>query len=247
MVHFDETSIRVNGKNHWVHNSSNTEATYQTVSPKRGAIGIEENGVLIDFDGIAVHDCWRSYWDFDCEGHAVCCAHLLRELEGVKTTYPDHNWATEFAGLLMDMKTTKEQALSAGKRSLPEDILESFSTRYDSIMEEASEQCPMPIVKHNKRGPVKKTFEGNLICRLKDLKDSVCMFVHRFEVPFDNNLAERDVRNVKTKAKVSGCFRTLEGAEEYIGIRSFLSTAAKHNMDSYSALTSAFQGKYSTF
>ncbi len=240
--HFDETGAYVAGGLMWVHNSSNAEYTYQTVSEKRGHEGMDENGVLPSFGGIAMHDCWSSYWHYDGIDHAVCCAHLLRELTGIEENYPDHTWATEFKRLLLYEKKAKDKAISKGRDKLSYYYLHRFDTEYDRIMEIAEAECPPPPSPMKKRGRKKKGKERSLIERLIVLKASVCMFAYNFEVPFDNNQAERDVRNVKTKVKVAGCFRSVKGTQDYLSVMSYLSTGRKHGISVFDALTAAFAG-----
>ena len=105
--HFDETGTRVDKKLWWVHDASNCEYTYLDISPKRGAAGMEQCGVLSGFKGIAMHDCWTSYWSYPDIQHAVCCAHLLRELTGIDENHPDQKWASAFTDLLLEMKRSK--------------------------------------------------------------------------------------------------------------------------------------------
>ncbi len=243
VVHFDETGTDVNGKIAWVHSSSTKDLTYQTVSAKRGQEGMEENGVLPSFKGVGVHDCWMPYWKYELPHHAVCCAHLLRELTGIEEFSPGHEWAPRFKALLMDMKKAKERTMARGEDAIPPDVRQSFDAEYDQILKEAEAACPEPPNPPGKRrGRKKRGKERALIERLKALKASVCLFLHNFSVPFDNNQAERDVRNVKTKTKVSGCFRTEAGAKDYLDIMSFLSTGAKHGVSVFDALTAAFAG-----
>ena len=243
VVHFDETGTDVNGKTIWVHNSSTPSLTYQTISGRRGQAGMEANGVLPRFGGIGVHDCWASYWKYEGIGHAVCCAHLLRELTWVEEFSPAHDWAPRFKSLLLDMKKAKERTLSRGGSEISQYYKKKFDDEYDRIIEEAEAVCPdAPDPPCGKRGRRKKGKERSLIERLKSLKDSICMFLHNFIVPFDNNQAERDVRNVKTKTKVSGCFRTEDGAQDYLDVMSYLSTGMKHGVGVFDALTAAFAG-----
>ena len=243
VVNFDETGLRAIGKLLWAHNSSNDKYTYQSVNEKRGSIGMEDNGVLPDFTGIAVHDCWGSYQNFEQIEHALCCAHLLRKLNAVKENEERHIWAERFQILLIKMKTAKEKAVLLGQTFLRKELLEAFSKEYDDIMCYADIECPPPEVpKERKRGKIKKGKTRALIERLKKFKDDVCRFVHNFAVPFDNNQAERDVRNVKTKTKVSGCFRSIKGAQDYLKIMSFISTGNKHGINAFDALTAAFSG-----
>ena len=160
---------------------------------------MDGNGVLPVYKGTAVHDCWGPYWGFQDVIHAVCLAHILRELKWVIEFIPEHTWAAE--------------------------------------------ECPdPPDPPDRKRGRKKKGKERALIERLRRLKDAVCLFVHDFAVPFDNNQAERDVRNIKTKTKVSGCFRTEEGLQDYLDVMSYLGTAKKHGVSVFEALTAAFNG-----
>lgn len=243
VANFDETGTDVNGKTIWVHNSSTPELTYQTIHAKRGKDGMEGNGVLTGFTGVAVHDCWASYWNYGDVTHAICNAHLLRELTGVEQYSAEHKWAPEFKTLLRSMKKARDKAVAKGKTELSYYYLHKFDAEYDRLMKMADEECPLPANPlPKKKGRPKKGKERSLIERLVELKASVCLFVRNISVPFDNNLAERDVRNVKTKTKVSGCFRTEEGAQNYLDIMSYISTGRKHGISAFDALTAAFAG-----
>ena len=239
--HFDETGARLGGGLYWVHNSSTSKYTYQTISKKRGKVGIDANGVLPNFHGVAMHDCWSPYWKYDGLLHAICNAHLLRELTGIEDFEPDHTWAFSFKALLRAMKKAKDRAVAKGKSGLSPSYLAKFSREYDLIMAVAEEECPEPPdLPRKKRGKKKKGKERALIERLIKLKDAVCLFIRDFKVPFDNNQAERDVRNVKTKVKVAGCFRSEGGAQNYLDVMSFLSTGMKHQISVFDVLTAAF-------
>ncbi|MBQ9219661.1 IS66 family transposase [Succinivibrio sp.] len=244
VVNFDETGVRVEGSTQWVHNSSNAKYTYLTVNKKRGQEGIEDNGVIQNIGGTAVHDCWGAYWKFKDILHAVCCAHLLRELIANIENNPTHVWTERFKTLLITMKTAKEKAIEQGKTTLSENLIKVLGKEYDEIMAYAEKECPPPDkIEPKKRGKKKKGKERALIDRLIKLKDSVCLFIHNFLAPIDNNQAERDLRNVKTKANVSGCFRTKAGAQTYLKITSYLSTAKKHGINAFEALALAFKGE----
>lgn len=225
--HFDETGTRVDGKTWWVHDASNCEYTYLDISPKRGSAGMEQCGVLPGFRGIAVHDCWAPYWKYGDITHAVCCAHLLRELTGVCENHPDQEWASGFIGLLMEMKKARDKAAEAGKESLSGYYLRKFDKRYDELIGKGREENPIPDLPEKKRGRRKKGKVLALVERLAQYKASVCLFVKNFFVPFDNNQAERDLRMIKVKTKVSGCFRSEEGARDYLKIMSYVGTAHK--------------------
>jgi len=243
VAHFDETGTHMNGKVIWVHNSSTADMTYQTVNEKRGKVGIDENGVLPGFSGVAMHDCWSPYWKYEDADHAVCNAHLLRELTGVEEYSPEHKWAPGFKELLGSMKKAKERAIQNGKTSLSYYYLHKFEVEYNRLMELADKECPAPRDDSpKKRGRRKRGKERALIERLTLIKGSVCLFIKDFDVPFDNNQAEQDVRNVKTKSKVSGCFRTKDGIQNYLDIMSFLGTGRKHGVSAFEALTEAFKG-----
>lgn len=240
VVHFDETGIDVNGKTLWVHNASTDQLTYQTLSKKRGQAGMDEGGILPNFSGTGVHDCWMSYWKYDAMTHAVCNAHLLRELTAMEEYSPAHKWAPTFKTLLLDMKSAKEKAEEQGLQQINVDHLQQFITQYDQILALADQECPDPTIGQNQRH--KKGKERSLIERLRRLKDSVCLFIRNFAVSFDNNQAERDVRNVKTKDKVAGCFRSETGAKNYLDLMSYISTGKKHGVNAFDALTAAFSG-----
>lgn len=152
IVHFDETGTRVDGKTRWVHNASNNHYTYLTVEDKRGHEGITSSGVLSNFKGIAVHDCWGSYWKYDDVTHAVCCAHLLRELTGVMENYPEQVWATEMLDLLLKMKEVRDRAVFMGKESLSYYYTHGFKKSYMSIIKKARELNPLPEKILGKRG-----------------------------------------------------------------------------------------------
>lgn len=212
--HFDETGTRVNKKLWWVHNASNCEYTYLDLSQKRGSKGMDQCGVLPKFKGIAMHDCWSSYWNYPDMEHAVCCAHLLRELTGIEENHPEQTWTSAFIDLLMEMKKVKDKAVKKGKESLSYYHLHKFDKKYDELIELAKKENPLPETTEKKRGRKKRKILALVEC-LTDYKASVCLFVHNFMVPFDNNQAERDIRMIKVKTKVSGCFRTEDGARDY--------------------------------
>ena len=240
--HFDETGTRVDKKLWWVHDASNCAYTYLDISPRRGFAGMEQCGVLTKFQGIAVHDCWASYWNYPDIQHAVCCAHLLRELTGVSENHPEQTWAPAFINLLLEMKKAKEKAVEAGKESLSYYYHHKFDKKYDELIKLAREENPLPETTGKKRGRKKKGKILALAERLANYKASVCLFTHNFAVPFDNNQAERDLRMIKVKTKVSGCFRSEEGAREYLKIMSYVGTAHKQGYNAYEAIRNAISG-----
>ena len=242
LMHCDETGTRIDGKTWWVHNASDRDFTFLSVNRKRGRIGMDAAGILPDFHGIIVHDCWGSYWKYQDALHAVCCAHLLRELNGVEENHPEQKWATRFKELLIAMKKVKDKALAAGKDEVSYYHLHKFDKQYDEIIKTAYEENPLQEPATKKRGRQKKSKVLNLICRLENYKASVCLFIRNLCVPFDNNQAERDLRMIKVKTKVSGCFRSEEGAQEYLTIMSYIGTAHKHGINAFTAIREALNG-----
>ena len=237
LVHFDETGTRVDGKLWWVHTSCNELFTYLTINRKRGAEGTIANGVFPRMKGIAAHDCWKPYWRIrDDIMHAICNAHILRELNGLIDNHPQQTWASKFQKLLLRMKKVKERAIARGKDKLSYYHLHKFDQEYDELIEIAYSENPEPENPPVKKGRKKRGKVLALIDRLRDYKEAVCLFIKDFMVPFDNNEAERAIRNVKTKTKVSGCFRTEDGAEDYLNIMSIVGTAKKHGHSGFDAI-----------
>lgn len=243
IAHADETGLNVNSQKYWVHTASTDKYTYLILHKRRGLEGVKANGAIVDYKGVVVHDCWGPYFKLDNIKHSVCCAHILRELNGVIDAEESHVWAKRFKHLLLNMKKSKEQALDSNKTELDESLLKLLLKEYDEILDYADIEFPSPKKIEGKgRGRTKKGKTRSLIERLRKLKDEVCRFVQDFTVPFDNNLAERDLRNIKTKIKVSGCFRTTEGAENYLKIMSYIGTAKKNGINAVKALKAAFDG-----
>ena len=240
--HFDETGLHINGKLQYAHVASSDAYTYLYLHKKRGFEAMDAGGILPAYHGVAVHDCWRSYWHYETD-HAVCCAHLLRELNGVQENHPKQAWAPAFSKLLLDMKAAKEQAIESNKQSLESEALQEFRQRYDAILKTGMEENPLPEKTPGKRGPTKKGKVLSLIERLREYKGAVCLFIENFAVPFDNNQAERDLRMIKVKAKVTGGFRTEAGAQEYLTIMSYIGTAKKQGVNPFVAISHALIGK----
>ena len=239
--HFDETGLHINGKLQYAHVASSGEYTYLYLHKKRGHEAMDDGGILPVFAGTAVHDCWRPYWHYDT-AHAVCCAHLLRELNGVEENHPEQTWAPAFAKLLLDMKVAKEQSIESKQHCLDPAVLQEHSQRYDAILETGMRENPLPEKAPGKRGRTKRGKVLSLIERLKEYKGAVCLFAENFAVPFDNDQAERDLRMIKVKAKVTGGFRTEAGAQEYLRIMSYVGTAKKQGVNPFEAISRALSG-----
>ena len=207
-ANFDETSVRVNGKNHWVHTAGNSEATYNTVHESRGTGGTDDNGVLKEFKGIAVHDCLPQYFKYDNCTHAVCNAHLVRELQGVIDN-TKQVWATDMQTLLRDTKKSVDEHKADGQTALPNDLLVRFNQEYDRILALGEVESPRNLDTR------KQTKSRNLLDRFVQYRMEITRFADNFDVPFTNNQAERDIRNTKVKVKVAGCFRSVDGAKNF--------------------------------
>ena len=240
--HFDETGTRVDGRTWWVHVACNDKFTYLYLNRKRGKEAMDTGGVLTMFEGIAVHDCWKPYWKYGNIRHAICNAHILRELNGVIENHPDQEWAPAFKKLLLDMLKAKDKALADEKEQLSNYLLNKFSKIYDEVLEKGLQENPLPEAPAKKRGRRKRGKVRALIDRLQEYKASVCLFIENFAVPFSNNQAEQDIRIVKVKTKVSGCFRTENGASDYLKIMSYVGTAKKHGMNPFVAIKQAITG-----
>lgn len=240
VVHFDESGVRVVGKLHWLHVASTPELTYYGVDPKRGQEGMDEVGILPEFEGRAIHDHWQSYFNYQQCQHGLCNAHHLRELNFIVEQY-GQPWAAEMAQLLLDIKSEIEQ-LPPDQFTLATDVLESYSQQYDKLIDRGLKANPQPPPPAGKRGRKKQTPPKNLLDRLQKYKAETLAFMYDRQVPFDNNLAERDVRMVKVKQKVSGSFRTLPGAETFCAIRSYISTVRKHGHNVIHEIYNAFNG-----
>ena len=235
IIHADESGMSVNGANWWLHNASTPELTYMTAHQKRGADGIDDNGVLTGYTGVVVHDFWSPYFKYDCI-HAMCCAHLLRELNWVDEN-TKQTWAAKMRTLLCKMKIVKEDYIEADRVELSRYYITKFAREYAEIISLGDMETP-----HNPFSR-KQSKSRNLLERFIDYKDEITLFAHDFNVPFDNNQAERDIRNVKVKQKVSGTFRSQEGLKNYADTYSVIGTATKQGLSVFKTLKNIVTGK----
>jgi transposase len=241
VLHQDETGLSVAGKRHWMHVSATEHLTHYAVHPKRGKEALDAIGILQDFAGVSVHDGWRSYWQYACQ-HATCNVHHLRDLTFLHEEQ-HQAWAQQMKALLLDMKAAVEQARTEGRQSLHLLEVADWKAQYVALLAEGYRTNPLdPPPKVGKKGRRKQSAARNLLDRLFKHQEAVLLFLDNFAVPFDNSLAERDLRMVKVQQKVSGCFRSEAFAGAFCRIRGYLSTLRKQGMAVLTALEQALVG-----
>ena len=237
LAHFDETGLRVEGKNHWLHVASNIWWTHLFVHPKRGKKALSsDQSIIKEFKGWAIHDCWSSYFGYQQAQHALCGAHLLRELQALIER--DSLWARSMHRLLRTLYHMSGQ----GQEALSARQFHKASVLFDRIIHRADEEEPPPI-RRKKRGKAKATKGRNLFERMRKYKNAVLAFAQCSQVPFTNNLAERDIRHAKIKTKVATSFRTMKGAKVYARIAAIVSSSRKQQINPFDQLHALFQGK----
>jgi transposase len=240
---FDETGLRVNGKLMWLHVACTDSLTYYFIHAKRGQIAMDAMDILPNFQGTSVHDGLASYAHYDCK-HGLCNAHHLRELLFVVERY-QQVWADEMMILLVDIKKLVEAAKDDGLENLTSEQISDCERRYQEILEKGFTANPPPPIEPDapkKKGRPKQSPPKNLLDRLKDNQSAVLAFMYDFRVPFDNNQAERDLRMMKLKQKISGGFRSEMGAQMFCRIRGYISTLRKQGIDVLDALRQVLLG-----
>jgi transposase len=241
VLHQDETGLSVAGKRHWVHVSATATLTHYAAHPKRGKEALEAIGILPHFAGVSVHDGWRSYWAYACQ-HATCNVHLVRDLTFLAEEQ-HQDWAAQMKDLLLSMKEAVEQVCAEGGSALHPLEVADWQAQYQVILLEAD--AAQPTEAHpppQRKGRRKHTAARNLLDRLSKQQDAVLLFMHNLAVPFDNNLAERDLRMIKVQQKISGCFRSPAGAHAFCRIRGYLSTLRKQGLALLNALEQVLLG-----
>jgi transposase len=247
VVHSDESGVRVEGKLNWVHAASTAEFTHYQHHEKRGKVAMDEIGILPNYEGILVHDHLKSYFNYTLCEHSLCNAHHLRELVFLL----EHGllaWAGEMIHLLVIMKKCVDRAKNRSHDELNLKLKRLLVLRYRSILEEGVKHDNSLVVNNSelsippKRGRKKQSKAKNLLDRLHQYETEVLRFLSDFQAPFDNNQAERDIRMVKLKQKISGTFRSNFGADLFFRIRSYLSSAKKQGHNMLEALTLSFRG-----
>jgi transposase len=243
VAHADETGINIGGKRLWLHCASNDGWTFYYPHEKRGKEAMDDIGILPKFKGILCHDHWKAYFKLDCT-HALCNAHHLRELTRAWEE-DSQQWALKMQNLLEAINQKVNEAGGA----LDAQESEKYRLEYRELLKQAEIECPEPSGPREKgnRGRIKKSKSRNLLERLRDFEQDTLRFMDNVRVPFTNNLGENDIRMTKVQQKISGCFRSAEGAKIFCRIRSYLSTCRKHGVKASQALDLLFNGKLPDF
>ncbi len=251
VVHADESGFYCENKRQWLHCASTKTITHYQFHPKRGKEAMDEIGILPYFKGVLIHDFWKPYLRYSC-AHGLCNAHHLRELVFL---IEENNctWASDMKHLLLEIKETVDtEKTKPGVVRLKAVSINKFENLYDKIIDQAikvesppadNSDLQLPIPKKGKRGRQKKSKSLNLLTRFKEHKEKVLAFMYDFEVPFDNNQGERDIRMIKLQQKISGTFRTDQGAKFFCRIRSYISTARKNGINTFFAIYDAIRGQ----
>jgi transposase len=235
VVHFDESGMRVEGENYWLHSAGTESCTVYGIHEKRGKEAMDEIGILPEFKGTAIHDHWISYYTYDNCAHGECNGHHLRHLK-----YPHENlgcaWAEEMACLLLRIKRHVDLSKLFGADHLEQEDIEIYEGMYQKILTNASTD----IEKAQKES-------RRMIKRMTKYEQETLLFMYDFSVPFTNNLAERDIRMPKAKQKISGGFRSKDGANAFARIRGFVSTVKKRGKNVFDGLVAVFRGDAAEF
>lgn len=237
--HLDETGLRIGGKTNWLHVVSTQTETWYRVAPKRKDIE-----VLDHIKGVVVHDHWKPYYQLVQVNHALCNAHHLRELKALEEIEQE-SWAKSMKKLLLLACNYKHRY----PQGIPENIIARINQLYERIIKRGLDFhfSQTPLNRKGNRGRVKRRVGHNLLLRLQNYVDDVLRFLIELDVPFTNNQAERDLRMMKCKQKISGGFRSFDFAVSFANIRSFLSTASKRGLNLLEVITDALLGNVSVF
>ena len=237
-IHLDETSLNLAGKKYWLYTASTPKQTYLYLHPNRSRAALAEFGILEGYEGFAIHDFYSIYLPYDQCGHGLCNAHHLRDLKYVEEEL-GQAWAGKLAKFLVRAKELKEKARLEGT-GLDPGQLKRLRKEYTGILLAGHQVNPEPVAKPGQRGKPKRGKARNLLDRLIERDEEVLAFLYN-DVPFDNNQAERDLRMMKTKQKISGCFRSLPHANAFVDIRSILASAKKQAVNAMEIIKAVIQ------
>lgn len=243
VAHADETGININGKGHWLHCTCNERWTHYAPHAKRGKEAMDEINILPRFKGILCHDHWKPYYRYSFT-HALCNAHHLRELTRA-WEHDEQVWAKEMGKFLVDLNRFVDEAGGVLDHKQEEQVRQD----YRSLLEKAHKECPPPQKPPDKvqRGRLKRTKARNLLERLINYEADVLRFMVDEQVPFTNNRGENDIRMTKVHQKISGCFRSQDGAKGFCRVRGYLSTCRKQGMSASVAMRLVFEQKLPDF
>jgi transposase len=235
VLHVDETTSNINGTRWWLHVASTPTLTAFHLHPSRGRIAVTEFGVLPDYRGTLVHDSLTLYDAYDQARHALCGAHLVRELTAAAEAHPQRIWPEQAIRVLHQLNTAAHQARDQGLSQIPPDIL-------DPLVRSFRHAIFVGLAEHPRRPGARQPPTRNLLARLGARVEQVLLFARDLTVPFTNNQAERDLRPTKTQLKISGCHRSATTARAWLAIRGYISTARKNGHNAYQALRDAITG-----
>jgi len=240
-MNVDETSLRVDKKNHWVHVYSAGDITLKILHRRRGTEAIDEINIIPRYSGKIIHDCWASYLSYDHCDHGLCGSHIVRELTCIIESN-GYQWAINMKVLLLE---TCKKVSKRKKKRLSEKQYANLQKRYRNIITRGESELPaIPQKPNGKRGKIAKSDAHNLWERLKEYESAVLLFAKNSDVSFTNNRAERDLRMAKVKQKISGCFRNKTYAEAYCRISSYIQTMANKGYNPLIAIQMALAGKF---
>jgi len=244
LLHVDETGINVSGKKNWLHCATNASWTYFFAHQKRGNEATDAAGILPLYQGILCHDHWKPYYRYELCSHSLCNAHHIRELTRA-WEQDEQQWAKNIEALLKDIN----KAVHESNGKLEEKQANVYREEYRRQLRLAESECPPPDEneRKGKRGRLKRSKSRNLLERLINYEEDVLRFMENEIVPFTNNQGERDIRMTKVHQKISGCFRSMEGADMFCRIRGYLSTCRKNEVTSSQALAMLFEGELPSF
>ena len=243
IIHADETGININGKTVWLHCYCNDKYVLYHPDEKRGSEAMNRIGILPKYGGVLCHDHWKPYYKYENCIHALCNSHHLRELERA-FEQDGQRWAKNMLKLLNEIN---DYMIEFQLDVLTEEKIKIYQKRYKSILTRGEKECPLPEREAGKKGKLKKSKSRNLLDRLIDFEEDTLHFMKESIVPFTNNLVENDIRMTKVQQKISGCFRSTEGAKEFSLIRSYIVTARKHGVNATEAIRDLFDGKLPSF